>query len=300
MTRHRTAFTLIELLVVIAIIALLIGLLLPAVQRVREAAARMKCSNNLKQMALAAHHHDLTMGRMPAAGGVLVGLDNSSMPVTGSHHYFLLPYLEQAAAQSSLAGNAPIQIGCGCSSHSQYNFTKYVSGLGPDFTAAITPQCLRCPSDMASADSIVPGPFGQQLATTAYAANLQVFGNHQWNTALVRLENGFPDGTSNTVLYAERQTRCAGTGINWLGDLPELSSPAFGFRDPQSGQYNPMQPQVRPRPENCNPQTVQSQHLGVLLVGVGDGSVRGLRGDVSATLWRSFTLPSDGGVVTWE
>ena len=46
----------------------------------------------------------------------------------------------------------------------------------------------------------VPGPFGQRVATTSYAANLQVFGNHQWNTELVRLENGFPDGTSNTVL----------------------------------------------------------------------------------------------------
>src|SRR5499425_3270409 len=104
----RRGFTLIELLVVIAIIAILLGLLLPAVQKVREAAARMKCSNNLKQLGIAVHGYHDAMGFMPTAGSQ-DGSPIASMPAGGwlggegtNWAVHIMPHIEQASLYNKL------------------------------------------------------------------------------------------------------------------------------------------------------------------------------------------------------
>jgi len=220
--RRRTGFTLIELLVVIAIIAILIGLLLPAVQKVRDAAARMKCSNNMKQMGLALHNYHDTNGTFPP--GV-----NYVYP----QHYWswmamMMPYYEQDNLYKqayNFATNPPGQ-------NSTYNWWPWggfwLAGGGTPANPALgtVVKTLICPSD-GRQDLRLPGPQWGGNGFVAFTGYLGVAGSQEGNEAY----NG---GTSNGILYWMSHHKIAditdGTSNTFMvGERPPSTDLYYGW-----------------------------------------------------------------------
>ena len=220
-TRQRKAFTLIELLVVLAIIAILIGLLLPAVQKVREAAARVKCQNNLKQFGLALHNYESSQQKLPAAGNVGGAAAGTAASVSAfSVQARCLPFVEQANLQSLIDFTQPVLGG------SPFGFTNPAGKV-------VVPLML-CPSDGQSPTANVG--FGSGMAGTNYMANMGTgVGDATrayydpafptdglfWFDSAVKLTD-IADGTSNTFMMAES---LLGTATNLsatpLADVPK-------------------------------------------------------------------------------
>ena len=219
MNRPRAAFTLIELLVVIAIIAVLIGLLVPAVQKVREAANRMKCTNNLKQFGLAAHNYESTNGTLPPTQHtVVLPLNGTGAPTTyssgASLQALMLPYFEQASKYNQFNMNYNVN-----SDAALHSGIPALAGANANARAGDVPIFL-CPSDPSAAFTFTNAGrlnYGGCLGGSSsyrggtnldgiFAIPYPAAGSAMAGTSIASVL----DGTSNTALIAD-----ASEGVEW-------------------------------------------------------------------------------------
>jgi prepilin-type N-terminal cleavage/methylation domain-containing protein len=303
--QKRPGFTLIELLVVIAIIGILIALLLPAVQKVREAAQRVQCANNLKQIGLATHSlHDTYSVLPPLTAPAQTKAITVPGPYQGAVGFtvfdWLLPFIEQ----DPLFRKA------------NYNADTYVGGPGWGYVGCNPIKTYLCPAEPEPF-----GPLGYGMASSTngpatkwsygnYAANYYVFGNPNIPTVegASRIPQSFPDGTSNVIVYTERYGTCGTSGdpnssstfCNLWGDSDSAWRPVFCVNRINQTPVDPGYPpcnlfQVRPNwLTSCDTTRAESPHAGGIQACLGDGSVRFVQGSIRASTWAQACDPRDG------
>ncbi len=298
----RLGFTLIELLVLIILLAIFIGLLLPAILKVRETANRSKCQNNLKRMSVAVQScSDTYQEQIPPLLGYYPGRydqSHSGVALFGTPHVFILPFMKQQSIYDEVMALIPTY-----GANAAYQYGKELKIGVKEFVCPADPT-ISYQSDPSytsyAANGLLFGLSNVHMTSTDYPPTV-LFDIGAGRAGGARfLPSAQPDGASNTVVWIEKLGRCNGTGSGGSGttqwsslsmtSIPP-SFPAVGiYLSPPNSYF-----QIGADQNTCATfADASTGHTGVILAGLGDGSVRMISRGTSATAYNLALLPDDG------